>query len=318
MKYFVFATVLLFSLSGTFAQQRYKVKGYISSSDGAMPFVTVLVKSTVDSSVVKFGLSDTLGIFNISGLKNGSYFTTFKMVGYQLKTSDSFTVKNANVNLKEIQMQIDDQLETITVTHTREIIEIHPDKTVFNVDKTINATGSNGFDLLRKAPGVLIDNSNNIIVEGKSGVQVYIDNKPAILSGDDLINYLKTLQAADIDNIEIITQPSSKYDAAGGAGIINIILKRDKTLGTNGTVTMGYAYGKNHHANSSISINHRNKKSNIYASYSNNFGKNYSFFDMERTQYGYLYDSKTINNNYSGAHNAKLGADWFYNKKHSF
>ncbi|MFT4603143.1 MAG: iron complex outermembrane receptor protein, partial [Arenicella sp.] len=76
-------------------------------------------------------------------------------------------------------------------------------------------------------------------------------------------------------------------------------------------------YGKNHHSNSSISLNHRNKKANVYASYSNSFGKNYSFFDMERTQYGYLYDSRTENNNYTGAHNAKVGADWFINKKHT-
>ena len=297
--------------------QTYTVKGNTSTDIEAVPFANILVKSVSDSSVVKFGITDTMGDFRITGIPNGEYFIQASAVGISKYVSENFQITGKDLDLAAFPMQLDDQLATVQVIKMRPIIEIHPDKTVFNVYNTLNATGSNGFDLLRKAPGVIIDNSNNIIVEGKSGVQVYIDGKPSILAGDDLINFLKTLQAADIDNIEIITQPSSKYDAAGGAGIINIILKRDKKLGTNGTITAGYAYGKNHHGNGSISLNHRNKKSNIYTSYSNSFGKNWNFFNMERTQFGTLYDTKTTNNNYTGAHNGKIGADWFLNSKHT-
>lgn len=301
----------------SFGQETFRIKGFISSSDGVVPFVSVVVKNSSDSTIAKVGVSDTTGIYTVSGLQNGNYFVTYKMVGYLDQVSESFEIKGKDVDLGETNLSADGELETVVVTQIRPIVEIRPDKTVFNVDNTINATGSNGFDLLRKAPGVIIDNSNNIIVEGKSGVQIYIDNKPSVLAGDDLINFLRTLQAADIDNIEIITQPSSKYDAAGNAGIINIVLKRDKNLGTNGTITAGYEYGRNHHGNSSISLNHRRKKSNVYASYSNSFGKNWSFFDFERTQFGYLYDSESTNNNYSGAHNGKIGADFYINKKHT-
>jgi iron complex outermembrane receptor protein len=317
-KFQLVALFFLVTSFSSFSQSTYKLKGLLSSEDEAVPFASVLVKKTSDSSVVKVGISDTLGIYNVTGIVNGNYFSTYKSVGFEDRNSEPFEIKGADLDLGETIMIIDGQLSTVTVTQVRPVVEIHPDKTVFNVDNTINATGSNGFDLLRKAPGVIIDNNNNIIVEGKSGVQVYIDNKPSILAGDDLINFLKTLQAADIDNIEIITQPSSKYDAAGNAGIINIILKRDKKLGTNGTITAGYAYGRNHHTNTSISLNHRNKKANFYTSYSNSFGKNWSFFDLAREQFGTTYDSKTINNNYTGAHNGKVGADWFINKKHTF
>jgi iron complex outermembrane receptor protein len=317
-KFQLVALFFLVTSFSSFSQSTYKLKGLLSSEDEAVPFASVLVKKTSDSSVVKVGISDTLGIYNVTGIVNGNYFSTYKAVGFEDRNSEPFEIKGADLDLGETIMIIDGQLSTVTVTQVRPVVEIHPDKTVFNVDNTINATGSNGFDLLRKAPGVIIDNNNNIIVEGKSGVQVYIDNKPSILAGDDLINFLKTLQAADIDNIEIITQPSSKYDAAGNAGIINIILKRDKKLGTNGTITAGYAYGRNHHTNTSISLNHRNKKANFYTSYSNSFGKNWSFFDLAREQFGTTYDSKTINNNYTGAHNGKVGADWFINKKHTF
>lgn len=307
-----------FCLSITsFSQSTQKISGAALSEGEPVLFANVLVKATADSSVAKFGITDTLGAFTISGVPNGDYFLQISSIGFENYFSDPFTVNNAPVALGELEIKRDADLEAVEVLEMRPIIEVLPDKTVFNVENTLNATGSNGFDLLRKAPGVVIDNNNNIIIEGKSGVQIFIDNKPSILAGDDLINYLRTLQAADIDKLEIITQPSSKYDAAGNAGIINIILKRDKNLGTNGTITAGYSYGRNHHANSSISINHRNKKSNIYAAYSNNFGKSWSFFNMDRLQYGYLYNSETTNNNYVGAHNARAGADYFINEKHT-
>lgn len=303
--------------SFTFSQSTQFVSGVTLSEEEPIPFATVLIKNTSDSAVVKFGITDTLGEFSISGVPKGTYFAAVSSVGFDDYNSPVFDVDYKPVNIGELQLAPSANLGTVEVVQIRPIIEIHPDKTVFNVENTLNASGSNGFDLLRKAPGVIIDNNNNIIVEGKSGVQIFIDNKPSILAGEDLINYLRTLQAADIDNIEIITQPSSKYDAAGNAGIINIILKRDKNLGTNGTLTAGYAYGKNHHTNASLSLNHRNKKSNVYASYSNGFDTNWSFFNMDRWQYGYLYSSETISNNYTGAHNGKLGADWFINDKHT-
>ena len=95
------------------------------------------------------------------------------------------------IDLGKLKMNFNPDLATVNVVTIRPIIEVKPDMTVFNVEGTLNATGANGFDLLRKAPGVIIDNNNNIVLEGKSGVQIYVDNKPTILAGDDLINYLK-------------------------------------------------------------------------------------------------------------------------------
>ena len=143
------------------------------------------------------------------------------------------------------------------------MVQVLADKTVFNVENTINATGTSGFELLRKAPGVVIDNNDNLIVEGKTGILIYIDGKQSFLTGSDLTNYLKTIQATDIEAIEIITQPSSKYDAAGNAGIINIKLKKNKNFGTNGTISSGFNVGRFGTSLSSISFNNRNKKNNF-------------------------------------------------------
>ncbi|UKN00967.1 outer membrane beta-barrel family protein [Paracrocinitomix mangrovi] len=311
--------LLLFTLllSTSLFSQTYKVKGYVSSDGLSVPSATVYIKSVADSSVAKVGLADTVGIFNITGIPNGEYFAEVSMVGLKRHLTEGFKVSDANVDLGEIEMSTNTELQTVEVVQLRPVIEIHPDKTVFNVDKTINATGENGFDLLRKAPGVIIDNSNNIMLEGKSGVMVFIDNKATVLAGDDLVNFLKTLQASDIDNIEIITQPSSKYDAAGNAGIINIILKKDKRLGTNGTIQGGYEYGVNHRYNGSINLNHRTKKTNLYGTYSTNQGKHRTFLFFDRTQNGFQYDSETYITSLLNSHNGKVGFDWFLNDKHT-
>ena len=314
------STLLFIALlaQSAFAQSTYKVQGILSSQQESVPFATVFVKAKADSAVVKVGISDSLGVFKISGVPAGDFFVEASMVGLKRYYSEPFTISDSNKDMGEIIMQADDELEAIEIVKIRPIIEVHPDKTVFNVENTINATGSNGFDLLRKAPGVIIDNNNNIMLEGKAGVQVYIDHKPTILAGDDLVNYLKSIQASDIDNIEIITQPSSKYDAAGTAGIINIIMKRDKRLGTNGTVQAGWEYGKNHRYNGSINLNNRSKKTNLFGSYSTSQGKHDMALDFDRYQNGFEYISRSVLTSLRNSHNGKVGFDWFANDKHTF
>ncbi len=134
-------------------------------------------------------------------------------------------------------------MSNVTVTAKKPMVEVKADKTILNVEGTINATGSNALELLRKSPGVLLDKDDNISLAGKNGVQVYIDGRSTPLSGQDLANYLKTLQSSQIEAIELITNPSAKYDAAGNAGIINIRLVKNKSLGTNGSVNAGWNIG---------------------------------------------------------------------------
>ncbi|MBL7899422.1 MAG: TonB-dependent receptor, partial [Crocinitomicaceae bacterium] len=317
MKLKLLIAYLVIANSLVFSQSNAKIFGNLTSDNGVVPFATVFLKHTTDSSVVKVILADSLGNFKFSGISAGNYFLHVTMVGLSPYFSDAIVFENQDLNLGTIKMQLNTDLATVEVVAIRPIIEIKPDMTVFNVEGTLNATGANGFELLRKAPGVIIDNNNNIVLEGKSGVQVYVDNKPSILAGEDLVNYLKSMQATDIDKIEIITQPSSKFEAAGNAGIINIVLKRNKNLGTNGTLVAGYGYGVNHHFNGSLSLNHRTKKLNLYSSYSNGSGTNWSFFYLDRTQFGSTYESRSDNNDTVSAHNGKIGLDWFLNSKHT-
>ena len=155
------------------------------------------------------------------------------------------------------------------------------------------------------------------MVSGKNGVQVYINDKPTYLSTSDLAAYLKSIQSTEIDNIEIITNPSAKWDAEGNAGIINIKMKKDKRLGANGSVDLGYQRGDYNNYNTSISSNYRNKNMNTFGRYSYNDGKGSNVFNLYREQVGLSYDQTNPGINGNQSHNFRLGNDFFLNEKNT-
>ncbi|MDC7993804.1 TonB-dependent receptor [Altibacter sp. HG106] len=291
----------------------------VDENSTPLPFATVLLQQAADASLVKATTSGENGNFRFQEVPTGTYQIAITSIGFTSYTSEEIVVNDSNINLpKSVLTTATEALEEVTITAEKPMVEVLADKTVFNVDKTINAVGSNGFELLRKAPGVVVDNNNSIIVEGKTGVQIYIDGRPSVLRGDDLIAYLETLQASDIDAIEIITQPSSKYEAAGNAGIINIKLKRDKNLGTNGSISAGYTQGKFPRVNSGISFNNRGKKTNLYGTYSNRFGNSFGFINLDRLQNGIRFDARTESKYDQNTHNIKTGFDYYLNSKNTF
>ncbi len=186
---------------------------------------------------------------------------------------------------------------------------------ILNVEGTINAVGNDALELLRKSPGVMVDKDDNISLAGKNGVQVYIDGKPSPLSGPDLANFLKSTQSSQIESIEIITNPSAKYEAAGNAGIINIRLKKNKSFGTNGSANLGYVQGVYPKYNGGLNLNHRNKSINVFGTY--NYNNSHSLMKMNSTrdQFDTLFDQKNRMNIFVKSHSYKAGVDYFINKK---
>jgi iron complex outermembrane recepter protein len=154
-------------------------------------------------------------------------------------------------------------------------------------------------------------------VNGKNGVQIYIDGRPTPLSGSDLANYLKSMQSSQVESIEIITNPSAKYEAAGNAGIINIRLKKNKAFGTNGSVNAGYAIGVYAKYNAGFNLNYRNKAINLYGTYSYAKGLNNNSIKLYRTVLDTLFDQQGRFIYDNNSHNIKLGADYSFNSKSS-
>ena len=284
-----------------------------------IPSATISVLSADKVTFIKAALTDDNGKFSIKNLPAGDYVFNITSLGLKDYTSDIFKITNTNKDFGVIKLDpAAENLDEVVIESEKPMIQVRADKTIFNVQNTINAAGDSGFELLRKAPGIIIDNNDNLIVEGKTGVLIYIDDKPSVLRGEDLVNYLKSIQSSDIEAVEIITQPSSKFDAEGNAGIINIKFKRDKSLGTNGSITSGLTYGEFARVNSSVSFNNRSKKTSFYGTFSNRFGESLGFINLYRQQNNTIFDARTETIYDNVNTNARFGFDWYANKKSTF
>ncbi|MBX2817968.1 MAG: TonB-dependent receptor [Saprospiraceae bacterium] len=307
--------VALLCLSATYAQN--SIVGSISdAASEPVSFATIVLNSKADSTMVKANISDIDGKFEFIGIDAGSYYLQVSYVGYETTNTSTFEYDGRSYDLGSITLsEAAEQLDEVVVRAAKPLIQLEADKTVFNVQGSINSTGNDALELLRKAPGVMVDNNDNIMLLGKSGVQIYIDDKPSPLAVADLAAYLRTLQASQIEAIEIITNPSAKYDAEGNAGIINIRLIKDKSMGTNGSITLGARQGLNMQYNGTLTLNHREKNYNVYGNYSYFDGDWENTNDFYRAQSGSFFDQAARNLWSNQSHNARVGADFYVSKK---
>jgi iron complex outermembrane recepter protein len=316
------AGAILLSAFGLKAQTNAKISGKINDAAGnGLARVTVTLFRASDSSLVKAEVTNTSGMYEIEQVKAGSYFITATYTGFQKNSTAVFSVKEGeNVTPQAISMQPGNtQLQGVTVTGTykKPMIEVKADKTVFNVESSINATGSNAMELLQKSPGVVVDKDDNISMKGKNGIRIYIDGRATEMDSKALASYLRSINSVDIESIEMISNPSAKYDASGNAGIINIKLKKNKKYGLNGNLATGLNVGKTPKTNGSLSLNYRNKKVNLFSNYSNNWGDNENTINLYRIQADSVYNQKGINVNGGWGHNIKAGIDIYANSENT-
>lgn len=306
-------TLLFFSLHS----QTSSIKGQLQDADdNAVVYANVALYNAADSSMAKVETSDESGIFKILNIPSGKYWLQATYVGVSdLKKEDIEITDNQEVDLGVLKFSpAAVQLEQATVTATRAIVEVKADRTVFNVEGTVNSTGADGLALLRKAPGVTLDNNNNVSVLGRTGVRIFIDGKPTPLSGDDLTNYLQSLQANQIDRIDIITNPGAKYEAEGNAGIIDIRLKKDKNHGSNGSANLTFGKGRYWRVAPNISGNYRNSKMNLFGSAAYGTGKSYHDMIFLNTMNGIYQEEINETDRTFNDYNLRIGADFFLTK----
>ncbi len=306
-------------LTSLFAfSQTATIKGQLQDAESqAISYANVILYAKADSAMLKVEPTDDAGIFQIRNLAAGDYFLKASYVGYPDLSKEDIKLKEGeNLDLGVIAFeQAAVELEGATVTATRALVEVKPDRTVFNVQGTINSVGENALALLRKAPGVTVDNNDNVSVLGRSGVQIYVDGKRLPIGGSELSAYLSTLTAEQIDRIDIITNPGAKYEAEGNAGIIDIRLKKDKSLGTNGTVSGTFSQGEYATYNGSFMANYRNKKMNIFGTIGAADGTSYTNLNFETEQNDlFLSETNRIVNENPNL-NYRLGTDFFISPK---
>jgi iron complex outermembrane receptor protein len=263
--------------------QNYLVKGKVESSGKPVEAATVSLLKP-DSSKVNQKISDKNGVFQIENLKEGTYFLSIQSVGHKNYFTPVITLdkNHPQQDFQTINLEESSKLNDVTVSSKKQYIEQKIDKTVINVDASPTSVGLSAYEILEKTPGVTIDKDGNISLKGKQGVMVMIDGKPTYLSPADLANFLKNMPSTTLDQIELMTNPSAKYDAAGNSGIINFKTKKSKTKGFNTSITIGGGEGRYPKTNESINLNYRTGKINVFANYSYDYAKRFHTLDLTR------------------------------------
>ena len=267
----VITALLLWAVCASARQQNVRsISGTVidAATEKPIEFATVALIAP-DSTIVNGTTTDSAGHFTIERIPSGEYKLMAAFIGYTSLITDLNAVPARGAVLA---LEPDaEMLEEAVVTARRPVIEQKLDKLVMNISDAVSTEGSNGTDLLRKAPGVTIDFDGNVKLNG-SAVAVWIDGRPSNLSGKELEVLLQSTDGTTIDRIEIMAHPSAKYDAAGGGGIINIVTKKNFMQGFNGSVNLGYGgmyFDRwDQSGDGSVNLNYRGRKTNTFLTYS--------------------------------------------------
>ena len=212
-------------------------------------------------------------------------------------------------------------LKEVKVVAKKKLVEQKIDKMVINVDAAVTNAGTTAMDVLEKSPGVQVDKDGNISLKGKQGVMVMIDGRPTYLSGTELANLLRGMESSQLEQIEIMTNPPAKYDAAGNSGVINIKTKKNKLKGFNGSASATIGQGKYSKMNESVSLNYRNNKINLFGNLSHGRYNNFQELDIYRRYKNddestrAIFEQTSFNRNTWNNHNIKIGMDYYLTKK---
>lgn len=306
---------------------QHTIKGNINNASGKtidLTNTTVSLLNFTDSSKVKSVKTDDKGYYEFLNIPSGKYLLETSGINLKHSFSDAVIISDTTpVTFRNITVtQENKTLQQVTVTGKKPFIENKIDKVVVNVDALISNAGNTAMDVLEKSPGVSVDKDGNISLKGKDGVMVMIDGKPSYLSGQDLANFLRNTPASSIEQIEVMTNPSAKYEAAGNSGILNIKTKKNKLKGFNGNFSSTYTQGVYWKGNSSLNLNYRNKKFNLFGNYGyskwNSFDRlnlTRNFTNLDTKLLETRFEQSTFIKRVSDNHNAKVGLDYYLSKK---
>jgi len=264
LKNSIYLLLLILSSSFAIAQENIEITGKLVEKETSqpIPYATLVIKDKSTNKNITGVITDNSGNFIVTTTKP-NFYVEISFMGFETKTITEFTVTNRKVNLGTIKLLPNSQaLDEIVVTGEVSKTVFKLDKRVFNVGKDISSTGASALEVLNNVPSVNVNIEGDISLRGSSGVQILINGKPSVLA-DQSSNALGTITADMIDSIEIITNPSAKYEASGTAGILNIILKKEEKKGWNGSVSVNTGIPDNHSLG--LSLNRRTENFNLFA-----------------------------------------------------
>ncbi len=323
----LFFMLIYLSVFQAFSQN--KISGKVKDEkNNAAGFVTVSLYKSQDSTFIKATLCDINGVYNFENVVEGNYILLCSMIGYQKTYSRPFELTKASEKSIEIQILPESKLlQEVTVNARKPFLEQKVDKLVVNIAGTLSSMGLTALEVMQRVPGLVVIN-DGVSMVGKSSVTVMIDGRSSKYT--DVSMVLRTLQSSNIEKIEVISNPSAKFDASGG-GIINIIMKKNANLGTNGSFSLtGKAYPYSLQVGETntnrwftayspgISLNHRKGQWNLFGNY--NYSNRYQFEQTELNRFikDNVYSQKNFNPSSNSSNSLSAGADFSLNNKNTF
>jgi outer membrane receptor protein involved in Fe transport len=311
----VFIFILFFGGVSALAQGKVSFTGIVQdeANNQPVPFATVLAISNSTQNMIAGSTTLDDGSFAFVS-DSTDVFLEFSFIGYEKKAIQVFSVVKGTADLGIIFLSASaEMLNEVDIVAEQSTFEFKLDKRVFNVGKDISSTGMSAMEVLNNVPSVNVNIEGEVTLRGNSGVQILIDGKPSVLS-DEASNALGTITADMIESIEVITNPSAKYEAEGTSGIINIVLKKEEKKGFNGSVSVNTGMPANHSIGASL--NYRASKFNFFTQFGvgyrarPNFDKSINRNLIDNTQ---VLSAGTGNRN-EQFYNITLGTDYYINK----
>ncbi|WP_350286699.1 TonB-dependent receptor [uncultured Croceitalea sp.] len=308
-----FLFIGLMTTISSFAQGT--ISGAIVDKDSQqpIPYANVVIKS--GENVVTGGITNEKGNFSVTNIAFGAYDFEVQFIGYKtISTAVTLDKANKKLNLGRLFIEEDAvALESVEVVAERSTIEQKIDRKVINVGKDLTTVGASASDIMGNIPSVSIDQDGEISFRGNENVRILVDGKPTNISSSEL---LQQIPSTSIKTIELITNPSAKYNPEGMSGIINITLKKNTSLGFNGSLNSGVTFGRRTRYNNALNLNYRVGKINLYGSYGNRLGKDVVLGEIVRFIEGAGQFIESVADRTS--HLFKLGADYYINDKNTF
>lgn len=307
---------LFLTTASTLYAQESDLSGRIRDQAGQAirdGFITLLKAG--DSSIVRSAQVSTTGDFKLEHILPGAYQLRAQATGY---SDQQQPVQVAgNLVVPDIVLLKSNAIGEVAVTAKKPFIERKIDRTVVNADALISNTGTTALDVIEKSPGVLVDQNGTISLKGKTGIMVFIDDKPTYLSGTELADYLRSLPSSTVDQVELMTNPPARYDAAGNAGVINIRMKKIRNKGFNGNANLSWAQGRYGRTNNALNLNYRNNKVNVFATLGYSYMSGFNDLDINRIfkddadaiRY-YLFQNSQITQNHQN-YSGRVGIDYY-------
>jgi hypothetical protein len=299
-----------------------RIEGRVNDGNDNLSFATVVLLSE-DSTLVNGVATGHSGAFVFNNVAPGRYKVSASMVGYTTHVTELISIVDKNITLPDVVLQESStQLNELIIKDRRQLIDQKIDRLVINLASSITSSGNSVLEVLQKAPGIIVNKQNNtIVMNGRSGVRVMINDKPLQVPLEVVLQMLDGMNASNLEKIELITNPPSEYDAEGSGGIIHLVTKQEEGLGTSGSFGLlaGARWAESFGGN--FNINHRNKRLGFFADYSIMTNHNLHYYRSETRSYHHDLPQRigaySHRENFTVQQNANIGLEWKLSNKSS-